>query len=1315
MANGQRAWGVGAATLAVGMSCAGIGRAAVLDGVSRYPAPPLFWSSFEPDDPAPSFRDTVETDSAGARKASGVDGTSVSEFPGNVAPTAVEIQTSAQLAAAGEVKENLVDGDVATKWLSPAATAWTQVGLPEAVTLVRYGVSSANDAPERDPKDWMLQGSLDGRDWKALDIQAGQTFERRLQTRTYPLTNAGAYRHYRLEITRNGGAPFTQVAELYLGTAGAGPAGPADMKSRVDAGPSSSRTAKVKVGFTGLNAFTYEGTHQASSRGYSYNKVFEVDIPVTPTTELSYLIFPLLPEGDLQYRSTFAAIDLAFADGSYLSDLGAEDQHFARLDPQSQGRSKTLYVNQWNYKQSVIGKVAAGKTIRRILVAYDNPAGGAGPFRGWIDDIRIQAAPAVRTATRPSDFVSTTRGTHSSGGFSRGNNIPATAVPNGFNFWVPVTNAGSTSWLYDYHRGNNAENLPALQAFAASHEPSPWMGDRQTFQVMPSSAAGAPDASRTGRALAFRHQDEVARPHYYGVRFQNGIEAEIVPTDHAAMFRFRFPGPDASLVFDNVNNNGALVLDPARREITGHSDVRSRLSAGATRMFVYATFDRAVVASGMLPGGGGADVTGYFRFDAGPDNVVTMKIATSLIGVEQAKRNLALQIAAADTFETIRERAQALWDEKLRIVEVEGASEDQKVTLYSNLYRLFLYPNAGHENVGTNEQPVFRYASPFSTAAADAPAAEPNVVDGKVYVNNGFWDTFRTAWPAYTLLAPRLAGELIDGFVQQYKDGGWVARWSSPGYANLMAGTSSDVAFADAYVKGVTRFDAPAAYDAAVRNAAVVPPNASVGRKGLESSIFLGYTSHATGEGTSWALDGYVNDFGIANMARALAADPKTAPAERRRYQEEHEYYLDRALNYVHMFDPSIGFFQGRGEGGAWRLPPDQYDPRVWGHDYTETNGWNFAFTVPHDGQGLANLYGGRDALAKKLDAFFSTPETADSAFAGSYRGVIHEMVEARDTRMGQYGHSNQPSHHIIYMYAYAGQPWKTQEKVREVLARMYIGSEIGQGYLGDEDNGEMAAWQIFSALGLYPLQVGGPYYAIGSPLFARATVHLESGGRLVVQARNNSPANVYVQSLKVNGKPYHKTYLPHDLVSRGAVLEFEMGPAPSKWGTTPEAAPPSITQGPEPARPLRDVTGGDNGRATAAGGADVAGLFDNTSRTRVTLDGGQPWIVYALEGPAATVRFYTLTSGDVAGDPRSWILKGSNDGRLWTTLDTRRGERFPWRLYTRPFKIARPAAYRHYRLEITETTGEPATSLAEVELLARPAASRLTSSSTRD
>ncbi|MER5846843.1 GH92 family glycosyl hydrolase [Streptomyces sp. NPDC002012] len=1229
-----------------------------------------FSSSFESDEKQPDWRNTVEEGPDGKKRSSGVDGGFSAGIPGNVTDKVTDVRASGENTGGGEVKENLIDGESGTKWLSFEPTAWVEFDLTEPVKVVTYALTSANDHDERDPKDWTLQGSADGKDWKDLDSRTGQTFTERFQTKSYDFTSDTAYQHYRLQITKNNGASdATQLADVQFSDGSTPVPAPDSMRSQIDRGPSGSPTAKAGAGFTGRKALRYAGTHKADGRAYSYNKIFDVNTAVTRDTSLSYLIYPQMGETDLSYPATHVSVDLAFTDGTYLSDLRATDSNGGLLTPQGQADAKRLYVNQWNKVDSTIGSVAAGKTVDRILVAYDSPKGPA-KFQGWIDDIKIAPKAPEKHRSHLSDYASTVRGTNSSGSFSRGNNFPATALPNGFNFWTPVTNAGSTSWLYDYARGNNDDNLPTLQAFSASHEPSPWMGDRQTFQLMPSAVAGTPDASRKARALPFHHENETAKPHYYGVTFDNGLKAEMTPSDHAARMRFTYPGDDASIVFDNVSNDGGLTLDPKSSSFTGFSDVKSGGSTGATRLFVYGVFDAPVTASGKLSGGGGDDVTGYLRFDAGKDRTVGLRLATSLISIDQAKQNLAAEIPASRSFGRVEDRAQQAWDGILGKVEVEGATADQLTTLYSSLYRLYLYPNSGFEKVGGKD----KYASPFSPqVGSDTPThTGAKIVDGKVYVNNGFWDTYRTTWPAYSLLTPDKAGEMVDGFVQQYKDGGWISRWSSPGYSDLMTGTSSDVAFADAYVKGV-KFDAEAAYDAALKNATVVPPSSGVGRKGMQTSPFVGYANTSTHEGLSWSLEGYLNDYGIAQMGRALYKKTK-----KERYKEESEYFLNRARNYVDLFDGKAGFFQGKDAKGDWRLPSDRYDPRVWGYDYTETNGWGYAFTAPQDSRGLANLYGGRDGLAKKLDTYFSTPETAGPEFVGSYGGVIHEMTEARDVRMGQYGHSNQVAHHVTYMYDAASQPWKTQEKVREVLSRLYTGSEIGQGYHGDEDNGEQSAWYLFSSLGFYPLVMGSGEYAIGSPLFTKTTVHLKNGHDLVVRAPKNSAKNIYVQGLKVNGKKWNSTSLPHDLLAKGGVLDFDMGAEPSKWGTGKDAAPTSITTDDKVASPKADVLKGEGA------------LFDNTSATSASVTSVD------LPVPSATNAVqYTLTSSAADKAPTGWVLQGSSDGTTWKDLDKRSAQSFAWDKQTRVFSVSTPGSYAHYRLVFT---GEGR--LAELELL---------------
>lgn len=1068
-------------------------------------------------------------------------------------------------------------------------------------------------------------------------------------------------------------------------------AGGGAVRVEVGAGPEAPYAAKQRAGYDGLHALRW---HARDDGGRT--RLFEIDLPVRADTTLSWLVLPEIVGGDTA-ASTGVSLDLVFDDGSRLSRLDVRDQHGVRIGAAAQAASKTLYPQQWTRKAVRLGDVAAlrGRRIRAIELEAA-PVGGASS-RGWLDAVAIAEVPPA-AARRPSDHVLTTRGTHSNGSFSRGNNLAATAMPHGFNFWVPVTDAGALDWLYRWNEHNGADNRPRLQALAVSHQPSPWMGDRQTFQVMPSAARGVPDADRERRALPFSHDRELARPYTYRVDFDNGIRAELAPSERAAIFRFRFPADgEASLLFDNVDERGGLTLDDASQTLSGYTDTRSGLSNGATRMFVHARFDQPWTGSGRIDTG---RPTGYVKFRTGDDGEVRMRIATSLVSVEQAKRNLELEIGDA-TFDAVRERAQAAWDALLGRVRVRGASDDQLTTLYSNLYRLYLYPNVAHENLGTREVPDWRHADQNSWSN-DAPGGDGQrtsapVRPGKVYVNNGFWDTFRTTWPAYALFAPERAGELVDGFLQQYRDGGWVARWSAPGYADLMVGTSSDVAFADAWLKGVRGFDPHQAHAAALRNATVVPPVSNVGRKGLARSMYRGYADTGVHEGLSWTLEGALNDFGLAQLAHSLGeTDPD--PARARRYREEAAYFRARAGGYAMMFDPATGFFRGRRPDGRWRVPAADFDPRVWGGDYTEANAWTFAFTAAHDGAGLAALHGGRDGLARRLDAFFATPETAQARFAGSYGQVIHEMTEARDVRMGMYAHSNQPSHHIPWLYVDAGQPWKTQAITREILRRLYLGSEIGQGYPGDEDNGEMSAWYLFAMLGLYPLRMGAPEYAVGSPLFERAEVDLGEARRLTVIAHGNSPRNVYVQSLKVDGQPWHRAWLPHARIAAGATLEFEMGPRPSSWGSAADALPPSLT--PDGRHPswLSDTVAG-----ASAGGRALPALVDDDATTQATVPGAVGGVRLAVsEGARPT--FYTLTSGQEPLSAAGWVLEArAGPEQAWTELDRRTAEAFAFPRQLRPFRIARPGAWDEYRLRPLQ----PGTlALAEIELL-QPAGAR--------
>ncbi|RLP85681.1 ATP-binding protein [Micromonospora sp. BL4] len=1245
-------------------------------------APPgNFSSSFEAADPQPAAT-TVEVDAKGKPVQANLTGSSRRVLPGSLLDQVGAVTASAENAP-NETAAKLADGDPSTKWLARSRTGWVTYQLAKPSTVVRYALTSANDEPTRDPRDFTVQGSNDGDTWVDLNRQTGQSFAGRFATRTYSFANTTAYGYYRLNITANTGDPLVQLAgwDISDGSTVRPPAAP--MVSVVGAGPADGYTTKPGVGFTGLASLRYAGGAVDDGRSYATNRLFDVHIPVGPKTRLSYKIFPEYTGQDPGYPSTFAAVDLHFTDGSYLSRLSPVDQHGYALTPAGQGASKVLYAEQWNAVRADIGAIARGKTIDRILLAYDNPQATADTrFQGWLDDVAVTASPASIDGSRLTNYVDTRRGTNSTGGFSRGNNLPITSVPNGFNFFTPVTDATSDSWEYQYHRVNNAANLPTLQGLAISHEPSPWMGDRNQMSVMPVTGDGPLTGPPSSRGLAFSHDDETAQPDFYRVALQNGLIAEMSPTDHAGIMRFTFPSGQAtgSLVF----YNGTFTIG-ADGTFTGWVDNGSGLSAGRSRMFVSGAFDRAPTASSATAA----------TFDVSANRQVTMRIATSFLSVDQARRNLDLEVTGK-SFDQVHAAATAAWKDRLGRVEVRGATETQLVTMYSNLYRLNLYPNSQSENTGTAAAPRWQYASPVSapTGTSTATHTGAKIVDGQIYVNNGFWDTYRTVWPAYALLYPDVAARISDGFVQHYRDGGWIARWSSPGYADLMTGTSANVALAQAYLTGVKLPDPIAAYDAAVKDATVASGRSAVGRKGIETSLFLGYTPTSTGESVSWALEGFINDYGIGNMGAALAKDPATPKSERDRLKEESRYFLERARNYVHLFDPKTKLFQGRDASGAFLAG----DPLDWGGVYTETNGWNFAFTAQQDGQGLANLHGGPKALRDKLDQFFATPENADRP--GGYGRTIHEMLEARAVRMGQLGMSNQPSHHIPYMYAYAGAPARTQAIVREILQRLYVGSEIGQGYLGDEDNGEMSAWYILSSLGIYPLQAGSSHWAIGSPQFTKMTVRRTTGD-IVVNAPDNSTSNVYVQGVKVNGKKQRELSVDVSALARGGTIDFQMGSKPSTWGTGKNEAPPSLTRGDKAPEPLQDVTGPGLGTATATGGQDASKLFDDSSTTQLTFATATPQVSWASRGVRQKPTYYTLTSGADVGDPTDWRLQGSNDGITWSTVDSRRGEAFRWRNQTRPFTIDKPGRFTQFRLVVSRTVGAAQANLAEIELLA--------------
>ncbi|WP_052460232.1 GH92 family glycosyl hydrolase [Tessaracoccus massiliensis] len=1195
---------------------------------------------------------------------------------------------------AGESPQMAADANSTTKWLTFAPTATLTYRLSEPASITGYALTSANDAPDRDPRDFLVEGSTDGSTWVTIDTQTGQQWQEggsqnRFVTKDYDLAERSAeYQYYRLSVQLNNGATIVQLADFDLVDVDR-EARLLPMVTEVTGGPRSSYTAKLGVGWTGVRSLGYSGRVLVAGAASASNLLFDdLEIAVAAGDELSYKIFPVLDPA-LTYSSTHVAVDLVFTDGSRLSTSGATDAYGYGASARAQGEGKILFPDQWN-SVTVDLDGLAGRTISQILLSYDQAAAPAGtPVAGFVDDITIEQATPRDTSDGLISYVDTRRGTNSTGGFSRGNNLPATAWPNGFNFVTPFTNANTTGTVYSYQQANNAENRPRLQGIGFSHQPSIWMGDRNQLVMMPSLSA-TPPGGLTNRALAFHHDNEVARPDLYSVNFDNGISTEVTPTDHAAIFRFTFPGDVGSVVVDQgVGQSGLNVSADGR--VTGWVDGGSGWP-GRTRMFVAGQFDATPTGQGNAEGRASAR---YAAFDTTADKSVELRIATSFISVDQAQKNLD-QETTGRSFEDARAAATAAWNERLSVItDIVGATDEQLVNIYSGLYRLNLYPNSQFENVGTVEAPAYQYASPVSPTVGAATATRTNaqIVDGKVYVNNGFWDTYRTAWPAYALLYPELAEELVDGFVQQYRDGGWIARWSSPGYADLMTGTSSDVAFAEAYLAGAISTElALDAYDAAVKNATARPSSNAVGRKGLERSIFLGFTEATTHESASWGLEGFINDFGIAQMALKLAEDPATPAARVPQLLEEAEYFGVRANRFVEMYNPAAGVFTARNADGSWPYGAD-FDKKAWGGAFTEASGWTFAFHAPHNVDGMAALYGGRQGLLDELHEFLATQERAD-------RSGIHEAREARDVRLGMLGLSNQIAHHIPYVLAEAGDPSGAQALIRDAQQRLFAGSDIGQGYPGDEDNGEFSAWHIFSALGFYPLQVGSGDYTVGSPLFDSVTLNLDGNPLTITAPGAATQGRVYVAGLSHNGTALTTTTIDGDLIRSGGTLAFTMSDTPTAWGAK------DLGEALEVPETHIDASGPDFGALVSGDGTETRPLIDDDMRTAARFTGNEAVLTWTALAGAVDVYQYTLTStvGEGVSAPVSWTLEGSLDGEAWTQLDARTEQVFMFDTQTRPFTVPEGAgSFSHYRLTIQGAEGMTL-GLAEIELFARAA-----------
>lgn len=717
-----------------------------------------------------------------------------------------------------------------------------------------------------------------------------------------------------------------------------------------------------------------------------------------------------------------------------------------------------------------------------------------------------------------TQYVNPLMGTQSTFELSTGNTYPAIAVPWGMNFWTPQTGKMGDGWQYTY-------TATKIRGFKQTHQPSPWINDYGQFSIMP--VVGKPEFDEDKRASWFSHKGEIAKPHYYKVYLaEHDVVTEMVPTERAAMFRFTFPESDASyVVIDAFNNGSSIQIIPSENKIIGYS---TRNSGGVPENFknyFVIVFDKPFTYKSSFNGkelnegvlSQTADHVGaVIGFKTAKGEKVHARIASSFISPEQAELNL--KELGNDNLETLAQKGQQAWNEMLGRIEVEGGSLDQYRMFYSCLYRSLLFPRKFYEIDAAGK--VMHY-SPTTG----------EVLPGYYYTDTGVWDTFRCLFPLLNLMYPSVNKEIQEGYLNAYRESGFYPEWASPGHRGCMVGNNTASVLADAYLKGIRVEDSETLWKGLMAAVNGVHPTVnSSGREGYNYYNELGYVPYDVkiNENAARTLEYAYDDWCLYQLAKEL-----------KRPKKEINLFAKRAMNYKNLFDPETKLMRGKNKDGQFMKP---FSPLKWGDAFTEGNSWHYTWSVFHDPQGLIDLMGGKETFVEMLDSVFNVPPVFDDSYYGQ---VIHEIREMTVMNMGNYAHGNQPIQHMIYLYNYAGQPWKAQYWLRQVMNRMY--TPTPDAYCGDEDNGQTSAWYVFTSLGFYPVCPGTNQYILGAPLFKKAKLHFENGNVMEIDAPNNSDENFYLNKYVINGQESTRNYIEYETLLKGGHIECDMTAQPNK------------------------------------------------------------------------------------------------------------------------------------------------------------------------
>ena len=725
------------------------------------------------------------------------------------------------------------------------------------------------------------------------------------------------------------------------------------------------------------------------------------------------------------------------------------------------------------------------------------------------------------------------------GADQHGHTFPGATLPFGMVQLSPDTGIEGWDWCSGYHYSDSS-----IMGFSHTHLSGTGCGDYGNILFMPligriKTEPGPKTNPDEGYRSRFDHERELAEPGYYSVLLKDyEITAELTATKRAGFHRYTFPNSNSGHILIDLSHRirgeavqgGVNVVNNHTIEGYSYCDPKGGgwcASGAMYTVYFAAEFNKPFSSYGVWKDNriyeGRDKITGpkigaFVDYKTTKGEQILVKVGISFTSIKDARKNLEVEIPNWG-FNEVRSKAKNDWNKKLNKIDVESGSENDLTTFYTALYHTMIAPNTFSDVDGS-------YTGMDKRIHSSSDHAHYSIFS--------IWDTFRAEHPLLVLLEPEKDSEMIESLLDKYDQGGYLPIWElASSYTNCMIGDHATSVIADAYLKGLEGFDIEKAYAAIKKGAMDLPPKEHTfkGRVGLNYYKKLGYLpANRVGESVSRTLEYTYDDWCVAQVAKALG---KT---------EDYEYFMGRSLNYRNLFNPSNGFFQGKKEKGPW---VKLFDPRYIGGDrerlYTEGNAWQYLWSVQHDVQGLIDLMGGEGDFIEKLDHFFKQPSIITGPAVPDVTGMI-----------GQYAHGNEPSHHIPYLYDYAGQPWKTQERVRQIMDTLYHANP--GGLCGNEDVGQMSAWYVFSAMGFYPACPGMPAYAIGSPVFDRVTVHLDEywgSNELIITAENNSPKNKYIQSVTLNGKPLNKPWITHEDVVNGGVLVFEMGPSPNKkWGT---------------------------------------------------------------------------------------------------------------------------------------------------------------------